>query len=68
MSGLISKHSKFNGVRNFYSKRIDEAIENPVIIHYLSGFYNRPWNLGSSHPMKDRYLFYKSKQNGKTIN
>lgn len=63
MSGLISyKHSKFNGIRNFYSKKeLNEAIENPVIIHYLSGFYNRPWNLGSTHPMKDRYLFYKSK-------
>ena len=63
MSGLITyKHSKFNGVRNFYSKQeLQNAIKNPVIIHYLAGFYNRPWNKDCKHPMKDKFLYYKSK-------
>ena len=63
MSGLITyKHSKLNSVRNFYSKQeLIRAINNPVIIHYLAGFYNRPWNINCKHPMKDRYLYYKSK-------
>lgn len=30
---------------------------NPVIIHYLTGFYNRPWYSPCSHPLK--HLYYK---------
>lgn len=62
MSGLISfKNNRFLNVENFYSEEVlQEAIQNPVIIHYLSAFYNRPWDVNCSHPMKDRYLFYKS--------
>lgn len=62
MSGLISfKNNRFLNVKNFYSEDVlKEAILNPVIIHYLSAFYNRPWDVNCTHPMKERFLFYKS--------
>lgn len=37
---------------------IDEALLNPVFIHYTNGYVNRPWNVGSTHPYKDIYLKY----------
>lgn len=39
---------------------IKESCENPVIIHYLTAFYNRPWFIPCSHPYKDCYFRYKS--------
>lgn len=46
---------------NFYSKEeLSYAKNNPVIIHYTSGFYVvRPWIEGSNHPKKDDWLKYK---------
>lgn len=63
MSGLIHFKSKlFLDVTDYYSrKEIREAVKNPVIIHYLTGFYGRPWSVFSRHPMKHYYLYYKSK-------
>lgn len=47
--------------KNYYSQNVlDKATQKPVIIHYLCGFYNRPWNKGCTHPLKNRYLYYKS--------
>ena len=62
MSGLITyKHNPFLDLDKFYKKKcIHEAIKKPVIIHYLSGFYNRPWDVNCTHPMKEKYLYYKS--------
>ena len=62
MSGLISMKSTKNfNLDSYYSKQIiDEAISNPVIIHYLAAFYNRPWDINCTHPMKEKYLYYKS--------
>lgn len=37
-----------------------ESITNPVVIHYLTAFYNRPWFTPCSHPFKDRYYYYQS--------
>lgn len=50
------------------SKQLDQytlqdikvSCENPVIIHYLTAFYNRPWFIPCSHPYKDYYSLYKS--------
>ena len=36
-----------------------ESFEHPVIIHYLAGFYNRPWSKYCTHPL--RSVFYKYK-------
>ena len=64
MSGLLffsqKTMDKIYG-RPYYSQPIiSEAIKNPVIIHYLSAFYNRPWCKKCTHPYKDKYLFYSS--------
>jgi lipopolysaccharide biosynthesis glycosyltransferase len=44
----------------FTNKELSEARENPIIIHYLSGWFLRPWEKNCTHPLKDRYLYYKS--------
>ena len=48
--------------RTFYSQSVlDNAVANPAIIHFLSGFYNRPWCIDCTHPMKDEYIKYRKK-------
>lgn len=47
--------------RKYYSqKTLDYATHYPCIIHYLSGFYNRPWCKECSHPLKKEYLKYRN--------
>lgn len=47
--------------RKYYGQdTLDKSIENPCIIHYLSAFYNRPWNKYCTHPKKDEYFKYKA--------
>lgn len=47
--------------RSYYSQQqVNAANENPVIIHFLSGFYNRPWCRKCTHPYKHEYLRYRS--------
>lgn len=49
-------------VKNYYTQDdLDEAIKNPVIIHYINKFYNRPWFKSCSHPLKDLYIENLSK-------
>lgn len=44
-----------------YSKKdILDSCRNPVVIHYLSAFYNRPWTKKCTHPYKEEYLKYKA--------
>lgn len=46
---------------NYYSESIiQEALDKPIVIHYLAAFYNRPWDKNCTHPMKEKYLYYKS--------
>ncbi len=63
MSGLIEGSAKkFCTLtdRPFYSQdELDFARKNPCIIHFLSGFYNRPWCKKCSHPMKNQYFKYR---------
>lgn len=63
MSGLFDyKRDHFANMNSYYDKNtINEAIQRPVIIHYLAAFYNRPWDVNCTHPLKDIYLFYKNK-------
>ncbi|MEK3697507.1 glycosyltransferase family 8 protein [Paenibacillus sp. FSL R10-2199] len=42
----------------YTQKEIDEAIKQPVIIHWVTGFYNRPWCINCTHPLKEKYLMY----------
>lgn len=44
-----------------YSKQeCHEAIEHPVVIHYLTGWGARPWHEGCLSHRKDDYLHYKA--------
>ena len=44
-----------------YDKRdLKESLERPIIIHYLAGFYNRPWTKYCTHPLRDEFYKYKS--------
>ncbi len=44
-----------------YSKEeLIDSCNNPVVIHYLSAFYNRPWFKNCTHPYKEEYYKYKS--------
>lgn len=48
----------------FYSEKIvNEAINNPSIIHFTRNFYmlSRPWIVGCTHPLTDVYVKYKEK-------
>ena len=38
---------------------IKNSCENPVVIHYLTAFYNRPWFTPCTHPYKEVYFRYK---------
>lgn len=46
---------------DFYSKKeVMQAVQHPVIIHYTTSFTSvRPWIEGSTHPYKDKWLYYK---------
>lgn len=47
---------------DFYNARqVQEAVENPIIIHYTTSFLSvRPWFEGCQHPYTDKWLEYKS--------
>lgn len=36
-----------------------DSCNHPVIIHFLSAFYSRPWYISCTHPYKAYYLKYK---------
>lgn len=41
---------------NYYSQKVlNEAKENPAILHFTTGLYGRPWEENCSHPMKEAY-------------
>jgi len=62
MSGFFDykKHMLYR-ISDYYSNEIiDQAIKTPIIIHYLSALYGRPWFNNCTHPLKNKYLLYKS--------
>lgn len=54
---------KYYGIDGqFYSEEeIEEAVKNPVYIHYTPGFTTRPWIKGCKHPKKEFYFKYLNK-------
>ncbi len=44
----------------YTQKELDEATKKPIIIHFISKFYNRPWIKECSHPHKNLYIDYLS--------
>ncbi len=60
------KIKKMYKIKQYYSQEeIEDAIKNPVFIHFTDGFFNRPWNRNCSHPKKDIYLKYMEKSHWK---
>lgn len=49
-------------METYYSQEeIDNAIKNPLVIHYTGELYNRPWCEDCTHPLKDIYIYYLDK-------
>ena len=49
-------------VENYYSdEEIEDAQENPAIIHFTAGYYTRPWLSKSNHPKAFIYRKYRGK-------
>lgn len=46
---------------------LKESCEHPVVIHYLTAFYNRPWFRPCTHPYKDRYYYYQAMSPWKAV-
>ena len=44
----------------YTKEELTSSIESPVVIHYLSAFYNRPWFKKCSNPYRHFYYKYKS--------
>lgn len=51
---------KFYGVKDYYTKEIGEnAIENPVFIHFVQFVYGRPWFTNAkNHPLRELFDYY----------
>lgn len=47
-------------VLHYSEEELRESCKHPVVIHYLTAFYNRPWFTSCTHPYKDEYFKYKS--------
>jgi len=57
---------KLYDIKHYYlQEQLDEATKNPVIIHYISKFFNRPWFEDCNHPMKNLYMDYLNKTDWK---
>lgn len=64
MAGLLYMYrldSKYMlEVLHFSADDLKESCEHPVVIHYLTAFYNRPWFKDCTHPLKNEYFKYKA--------
>ena len=49
----IAKNKLENYINNYYD--LDEELKNVIIVHFIAGFYNRPWNYPCFHPLKSEY-------------
>jgi len=50
---------KLYGMKLFYSdEELQDAIDNPILVHLTPSFITRPWVKGSTHPMTNKYLSY----------
>lgn len=44
-------------IKNYYSQpELNDATANPVIVHYIAKFYDRPWFEGCIHPKRHKYM------------
>ena len=55
----VEKIKRLFKMKMYYTQQeIDDAKENPKVIHYTGELYNRPWFLNCDHPLKDIYIDY----------
>jgi len=55
----VDKIKRLFKMKTYYSQQeIDNAIANPIVIHYTGELYNRPWFENCNHPLKGVYLKY----------
>ena len=47
-------------ILHYSVEELKKSCEKPVVIHYLTAFYNRPWFKNCTHPYKDEYYKYKA--------
>ncbi|MEG0762972.1 MAG: glycosyltransferase family 8 protein [Oscillospiraceae bacterium] len=53
---------KITHTTKFYTQvECDEAVQQPVIIHYTAGYYGRPWDVKCTHPLKEAFIKYMNK-------
>lgn len=48
------------GLLHYTKDDLIDSCKNPVVIHYLAAFYNRPWFIPCTHPYKDQFYKYKA--------
>lgn len=49
----------YYGLSDYYSEsKLNEAINNPVYVHFTPAFVNRPWIKGCKHPLASLYKKY----------
>ncbi|MCY2687793.1 glycosyltransferase family 8 protein [Salinimicrobium sp. TH3] len=46
-------------IQEYYSQiQLKEAVNNPVVIHFTTEFFDRPWFHNCTHPLKNIFLGY----------
>lgn len=51
----------------YLQSEINEAVNNPVFIHFTPSFVKRPWIKGCKHPKKHLYFYYLKKSPWKDL-
>ena len=60
---------KIYKMEKFYTdNELENAKNNPYIVHYIAKFYNRPWFKECTHPLKEEFLKYYRKLDGEIKN
>lgn len=59
LCSLDSKHVS-HILHSYTKEELEDACAHPVMIHYLTAFYNRPWFTPCTHPYKNEYFKYKA--------
>ena len=56
-----SQIKKLTKDESYYTqKQLENAKKNPIIIHFSSEIYQRPWYENCNHPLKKEYLYFLS--------
>lgn len=58
---LLNKKERefFNKSTEYYSnEEYEDAKTNPIMIHYASSYFGRPWDIDCYHPYKENFIKY----------